>query len=498
MKREIELFKKAYELQFTAKKPETAFVIYRHILKTYPDFPQKNVVNQMIHVLADEELDFRRINLEESEEEDWPIFEELLAQIGIKFGGGKSGAELTPSSQSEKEASQSTTSQQYMEYMQLVPVVFGVGSVNALPEKVREFSASKIFLVHGRGVKASGIADRIRTSLENAGFQVAAFDRVESDPSDILIDEAATFAREEGIDCIVGVGGGSAMDTAKAVSILMKHSLPMRQYLNLDGPPITIDGGVPTILLPTSAGTGSEVTRVSVITHTGVNKKVPVFTKTPVAIVDPELCLSAPTSVSVDTGFDALAHAMESITANFGNPYSETLAVSAIERIAVNLPRVVKDPKDMEARTEMSLASNFAGIAFSLADVHLGHAAADSISASCHTPHGRNCCWVSAGVQKLAAEAVPEKVRKIGSALGVVFHGGETGSEIGEKTAAAIRSLMRECGVPSMQEAGLDREEILTGAESILESPLLYNCPVEMTEELAVWLLEEAYDGYSG
>lgn len=382
------------------------------------------------------------------------------------------------------------------EYMQLTPVLFGAGAIGKLGEKVSALGCKKVMCVFDAGVKAAGIAEKATASLEAAGVDYIVFDRVAADPPDTLMDEGGQIAKDAGVDCIVGVGGGSSMDTAKAISILQKHPAPISQYLNLEGPPFTVDSGVPTILIPTSAGTGSEVTKMCVVTHTKANIKIPIFTNSALAIVDPELCRTAPPSVTANGGLDALAHAIESITCVNCNPYSEALALAAITRIAKYLPAACRDGSDMTARSEMSLAANFAGIAFCATDVQIGHAAADSIAASYHTPHGLNCAWMNAPVQELMAEAVPDKVKLVGEALGVEFDGTESNEEIGKKTGAAIRKLTKDCGVKTLEEMGFDRDIIVGGAAYVASNALTYNCPIPMDETIAARILASAYDDY--
>ena len=382
------------------------------------------------------------------------------------------------------------------EYMQLTPVLFGEGAIAQLGGKVSALGCKKVMCVFDAGVKAAGIAEKATGSLAAAGVEYIVFDRVAADPPDYLMDEAGQLAKDAGVDCIVGVGGGSSMDTAKAISILQKHPAPISQYLNLEGPPLTVDGGVPTILIPTSAGTGSEVTKMCVVTHTQANIKIPIFTNSTLAIVDPELCRTAPPSITANGGLDALAHAIEAITCVHANPYSETLALAAVTRIAKYLPAACRNGEDMQARSEMSLAANFAGIAFCATDVQIGHAAADSIAASYHTPHGLNCAWVNAPVQELMAQVVPEKVKLVGTAMGVEFDGTETNEEIGRKTGAAIRKLTRDCGVKTLAEMGFERDVIVGGAAYVAANVLTYNCPIQVDEAIAAKILASAYDDY--
>lgn len=381
-------------------------------------------------------------------------------------------------------------------YEQLVPVVFGNGAINELGEKVKELGCKKVMCVYDGGVKAAGIAPKAEASLKAAGIDYVVYDKIQADPADTLVNECGAMANDAGVDGFVAVGGGSSMDCAKAASLLLNHPAPIEQYFT--APPSFLECCVPVIHVPTTSGTGSECTPVAVITCSADNSKPSVFMHSALAIVDPELTLTVPPTVTTNTGFDAFTHASEAITTKAPNPYSELIAHSALQKIAKNLPVAVKDGSNIEARYELSLASNWAGIAFSDASVHLGHNLADSISATFHTPHGQNCMWVNPEVIKFCATAVPDKVKLVGEAVGVVFDGTETPEKIGEKTADATRKLMKLCGLKSPKEMGLDRDRFIDCCKMAMEIDLglRLSCPVEVTEEAVRGIYERTYDNY--
>jgi len=382
------------------------------------------------------------------------------------------------------------------EYSMLAPVVFGVGAAEKTGEKIKEMGLKRALCMCDEGVKNAGILDKIVKILEDAGIEAVIFDRVLPEPPDTMIDEAGAFVRECGADCIVGIGGGSSLDAAKMTSILYSRPGSIVDCMNFEGPPFFIEGGLPTILLPTTAGTGSEVSPICVVTHTQSNTKMIIFSGVTLAIVDPELCRTAPKTVTAFCGLDALAHNVEAITAKGRNPFSEAMALASAKLIAEYLPAACRDGNDMEARGKLSLAANFSGLAFPLTNVHVGHAAADSISASYHTPHGLNCAWVTPAVIEVCALTVPDKVKLIGEALGVVFTGNETDEETGRMTGDAARALMKECGVPTFEEKGFDRDTILSGVDYIVSNVIVPNCPTDIDAEKAEWLLARTYDGY--
>lgn len=382
------------------------------------------------------------------------------------------------------------------QYNQLVPVLFGNGAINQLGEKVKELGCKKVICVYDGGVKAAGIAPKAEQSLKDAGVDYVVYDKITADPTDVLVNECGKLAIDEKVDGFVAIGGGSSMDCAKAASLLLNHPAPIEQYFT--APPSFYECCVPVIHIPTTAGTGSEVTQVAVITKSEDHSKPSVFMHSSMAIVDPELTLTVPPSVTANTGLDAFTHAAEAITAKGRNPRSELLAVAAIQKIAKYLPVAVKDGSNLEARYELCLAANWAGIAFADTDCHLGHNLADGISVTFHTPHGLNCVLVNPELMKLCAAAVADKVQVVGEALGVEFTGSESNEEIGEKTAAAVRALMKTCGIKGPKELGMDRAQFADCCKMAMEIDLglRLNCPVDVDIDIVRGIYEKVYDNY--
>lgn len=374
-------------------------------------------------------------------------------------------------------------------------MVFGPGAIHELGREVKALGCGRVLCVYDGGVKAAGIAGSAEASLREAGVEYSVFDRISSDPSSDTVDEGAALAAAIGADCIVGIGGGSSMDAAKAIALLMDNPAPVSQYLTL--PPMLLETATPLVLVPTTAGTGSEVTAVCVITKQETGEKLGLFMKgNATAILDPELTITVPAAVTANTGMDAFSHSVESITSRARNPRSEALALDAIRKIVRWLPVACADGSNIEARTALSLASNFAGIAFADADNHFGHSIADALSATFHTPHGLNCAWGDPELIKIVAPAVPDKVRLIGGAMGLEGLEALEPGALGEAVAAAVRDLMRRCGIRSPKEMGFDRERLVSGASLAFESGLKFNCPVEISMETAQKAMEGVFDNY--
>lgn len=379
-------------------------------------------------------------------------------------------------------------------YMQNCPIYFGPGAIDHLGEYVSELGCKKAFCVYDPGVEAVGVPARAVASLEKAGIHCVCFNKIMSDPTIQVVDEAGKIALREQVDVIIGIGGGSSMDAAKAISILMTNPGPISKYVLAK--PITVDTKVPVVSVPTTAGTGSEATRVAIITQTETGGKWSVFVNTALAVVDPEITFGLPRNVTAFTGLDALSHAAECVTSNVTNPHNQLLACAAIRKIFDNLYTAWSEPDNVEARTEMALAANWAGIAFAETMCHVGHALADGLSIAFHTPHGYNCALALPVALEYAAPAVPKEIRMVAEAMRIPLRGDESGEELGRLCAEQIRALMRRLEVKSLKDMGYSREEVLQIAEEGATSHLSTYCPVPVTREAALEMAGRMYDEY--
>jgi len=382
----------------------------------------------------------------------------------------------------------------FPEFSVPAPIIFGCGSISILGEKVKEMGCKKVLIVCEKGIVDAGIISKATSILESAGVEYAIFSGVLADPPDSTVDEAGEAALREGVDCLVGIGGGSSLDTAKAAAILMTNPGPFRNYVTQV--PGFANTTTPVILVPTTAGTGSENTTVAIISLPDKHVKWGVFVNTSLAIVDPELMVSLPKSITANTGMDAFAHAAEAMTSINCNRHSDLFAVAAIEKVAKYLPICCEEPGNIEARTEMALAANWAGLAFNNPITHAAHAVADAFSVHFHTPHGLGCALALPETMALIAPVVPEKILVIAKAMGLSVTGSETGEELGALVADGIRAIMRRIGIPSLKEMGYARETVMSFVPDVLESHLSFICPVKIDEDTAAKLLAAVYDTY--
>ena len=388
-------------------------------------------------------------------------------------------------------------------YTQLNPVIFGNGAIGCVGEELEKLGCKKLLFVCGPNVTKAGGTIKAEESLKAKGIEFLYWNEVKPDAPSTLINKAAEFAIKEGCDSVLGIGGGSCMDLAKAVALLLDlKETKIEKYLP-PPPPTMQPEKVPILLAPTTSGSGSEGTMVSVITDETTGQKQAIFIHATIGIIDPELTLTCPPSVTAQAGFDVMAHCIESITARDRNPHSELLALSALRRVRDNLVECFEHGDNLAARGEMALASNWAGLAFVDTDIQLGHATCDSISATCHTPHGIECAWVTPELLKIMADYVPVEIKKIAEAMRVELTGKETNLEVAEKIGDVIHDMMHQCQVKTLAGYGATKEQVVAGAPLIVAARHLWpKCPVyvdkELTVEDAAKFLEAIWDGYKG
>lgn len=380
-------------------------------------------------------------------------------------------------------------------YNQLCPVLFGAGAIKHLPEKVREFGGTKVLCIYDKGVEKSGIADKILKVLSSENIETVIFNEVLPDAPINMINEVGKLAQAEKIDIVVGVGGGSTLDTAKAAAILAGNPMPIQQYLLTEGG--KYDVVVPLILLPTTSGTGSEVTVMAVLHDEQSHMKNAVHRSANLAIVDPELTLTVPQHVTAMTGCDALSHVVEAFTTNCGNPKSDILSLAVMKLIVENLEKAYLDGSNLEARTNLCLASNLAGMAFNDSSVHVGHAAAHEFGVIFHMAHGVACAITIPEIIRFAADVIPEKTIEIAKALGVELPQGATGVEAGELAAEKVRALMHRIGIKSLKEQGISKQDALACAEgAIMKNPFVATALKPVDIKVMTDLIGDMYDNY--
>lgn len=377
-----------------------------------------------------------------------------------------------------------------------VPALMGSGSSLRTGLKVRDLGCEKVLVVYDKGIEDVGIASPIIENIQNAGVKTVCFDKVVPDPPDTMIEEAAKIARNEEVDGIVAIGGGSAMDSAKGINVLINNEPPIVQYFGVQK---NLTPGLPMVFIPTTSGTGSEVTNMTVISYVanGLDKKNSVISPVCVAtlaILDPDLTLGLPPKLTAVTGVDALAHAVESLTGGQSNPLSDALAREAIRAIHKWLPVAYKDGSNIEAREQMILASMFAGMAFTNGLVHLGHAIGHTLGAQFHIPHGIACAITMPEVIEYASKTEYKKVKMICECLGVEVTDNATPEEIGATARQALRSFLKSVGMPNLKELGISLEDTLKVAPLVTSDEGVALAPYRITATKVTEIFKSAYD----
>ena len=329
------------------------------------------------------------------------------------------------------------------------------GAVRQVADVLQKFGLSHPLVVTDPVMVSTGIAERCLDPLATAGIALGVFSDTVSDPTDTVIEAGVERVRQGEFDCLVAFGGGSAMDTAKAMAILAAGRGKMRDYKV----PVQADrADLPVIAIPTTAGTGSECTRFTVITDTERDEKMLIagLGALPLAaIVDYELTYTVPPRTTADTGVDSLTHALEAYVSKRANPFSDALAVSAMQLIGAHLRTAYAEPRNAAGREGMMLGATQAGLAFSNSSVALVHGMSRPIGAHFHVPHGLSNAMLLPAVTRFSvagAEArYADAARRIGFATEVDADGTAAG-----KLVTGLEMLNRELGVPTPAAYGID------------------------------------------
>ena len=370
---------------------------------------------------------------------------------------------------------------------------FGWGAVERVGGEAAGLGKRALLVTGRTAMKRTGMADRVLKLLSSAGVSAVSYDRVESDPSSSTIDRGAAVAREEGCDLVIGLGGGSPMDAARAISAMAVLEGPILDYL--DGKPIDRPG-LPLVNIATTAGTASEVTAVSVVLDE--RRRLKCGMRSPywfarVAITDPELTLTMPPPLTAATGLDALTHAVESYLSTQATPPSEGMALRAIELVGRHLRAAFADGSDRPAREGMALASMTAGMAFANSGLGLVHGLVHPIGARFGVAHGAICGRLLPHVMQFNKPAAAEKLARVGQAL--------TGraAATADDAVAATASLLDDLGVPKgIGDLGIPADQMPSLAKDGLLAGAVKTNPRPVTEEEALALLQEAQGGSGG
>ena len=372
-------------------------------------------------------------------------------------------------------------------------VLFEAGASKKLPEIVATFGAKRVLLVTDKGVRKAGLTEAAEAALAAAGIAIDVYEDVVADPPSTVIEAAAKRARELGTDLVLSIGGGSALDTAKLVAYLAKSDEALD---SIYGVGLAKGDRLPLILVPTTAGTGSEVTPISIVTTPTTEKKGVVAPKLlpDWAVLDPELTLGLPSHVTAATGIDAMVHAIEAFTSkNKKNPISDQLAKQALALLSANIRTACSDGRNLDARSGMLLGSMLAGMAFANAPVAAVHALAYPVGAIFHVPHGLSNARVVLGVMRFNlshAEPLYAELAPILDPAAADLPPAEAAARFVE----CLDAICRDCKVPaSLAEVGVAQKDLERMAtDAMKQTRLLVNNPREVTYDDAYAIYAEA------
>jgi alcohol dehydrogenase class IV len=373
-------------------------------------------------------------------------------------------------------------------------ILFGVGSAEKTGTEAQLLKAKKVLIITDPGVIQAGLLEGIEKSLQSVGIPFAIFDGVEPDPRIEVVEKSAEKAKKEGMDLIIGFGGGSSLDIAKVTSILITNPGKIDSFFGIDLVPRP---GVPAILIPTTAGTGSEVTPIAILSDTKEKLKKGIVTPhlfPEVAIVDPKLTVGLPSSVTAFTGMDALTHAIEACYSVNATGLSDLLAIRAMELISKNLRMAYAYGENLSARSNMMEGSLLAGIAFANAGVGAVHAFAYPLGAEFHLAHGLTNTLMLPYVMRYNILGCSYKFATMAKAFGEKVEGL---SELDAAEAAVkfVERLSDDLRVPRrLRDVGIREDAIPRLAEAAMKvTRLLANNPRKISLEDANAIYKSAY-----
>jgi aldehyde dehydrogenase (NAD+) len=371
-------------------------------------------------------------------------------------------------------------------------VIAGHGVLSSVSKTVVDLGCCRALILTDHGVRKAGLAQLVKDAL--ADFCVGIYDKITSDPDLETVDAATAMARKLKADCIVSVGGGSVIDTGKGVCVTLKNGGKANDYLNFL---VLTEPQTPHIAIPTTAGTGSEVTNEAVLTSHGAGRKLYIVDDRifpNVAILDPRFTMSLPKDMTVSTAMDAMTHAIEAMTSTMANPICDGMALQAIRLINENLPLVVADGKNEKARLNMQLAATMAGWAFTIPQVGLAHSMAHTMGTLHHVSHGAACGIVLPKVMRYNVDHAADKLALVARALGINTTGMKE-RDAALAAADAVEALMAKVGHPMrLRDVGVPEENLATCAfHAIADTAVIFNArPVSDPNDI-IQIYTQAY-----
>ena len=355
-------------------------------------------------------------------------------------------------------------------------LTFGAGAVDKITTHLKSIKCSKPIIVTDKTMVNLQIIEPLEKALASSKVKFSIYDNTIPEPTSSSIEEGVSIIKNGNYDCIIAFGGGSPIDSAKAMSILAKFGGNIEDY---KFPNVTTDKGIPLIAIPTTAGTGSEVTKFTIITNEKNDEKMlcvgPAFMPT-AAIIDFKLTLSVPKRTTADTAIDSLTHAIEAYVSKKANLFSDTQAISAMQLITPNLRKAYNDGSDEKAREKLMIGSTLAGLAFSNSSVALVHGMSRPIGAFYHVPHGLSNAMLLPTVTNFSIPYAKSRYAECAKAMGVAHNNDDTDVS-NKKLIAALYQLNKDLEVPSLQKFGVNKDFYMKNLDAMSAQAIASGSP---------------------
>ena len=369
-------------------------------------------------------------------------------------------------------------------------IITGSGALTMSEETLKGLG-KKALIVTDKVMIQLGNCAKVETALKNQGIDYAIYSEIVGEPTDTMIENGLKVYKENGCDFLVALGGGSPIDSMKAIGSLVVNGGNISDYM---GKVIDVEMP-PLVAIPTTAGTGSEATQFTIITDTKKDIKMLLKGKVlmpKLAIIDPQFTMTAPPKITAATGLDALCHAVEAYTSRKAQTLSDSFAMSAVKRIFKSLPVAFKDGKNEEARIQMSVAALEAGIAFNNASVTIIHGMSRPIGALFHVAHGLSNAMLMKECLGFALEGAYDRFADLGRAIGVADATDED-KAAAEKFLSAIEGIVKELETPTLAEFGIDKEEFFKVIDKMAYDAMDSGSPQNTMREVSEEQVKQIY-----
>jgi len=372
-------------------------------------------------------------------------------------------------------------------------IAFGLNSTDNIADEVKALNGRNVLFLTDPVIAKTDAFAKIERKLEAAGISFSLYDKVEPEPSLALAEEVAELARSKNFDAVLAVGGGSTMDMGKVAALSLTNPGRIESYIGMN---LVKSRGTPLICVPTTSGSGSEVTQFAVL-KLG-EKKRSIISRNIVpesVILDPALTLSMPPKVTANSGVDALSHAVEAVLSMDASPLTDALAFQAINLIARNIRTAYREGSNIEARSAMHLAATVSGIAFTNARLVVGHSIAQTFAPMFNVPHGQSCAMTLPYAMEFYLSTIPERLALIAIAMDESAIGLEV-EKAAKKTVHTVRKLVEDLNIPlSLKEVGVPEEKLSILAELCIKDWPRPNSPRPLTKEAVLEVFERMWKG---